>query len=724
MSDERQPQWHRGIDRWVLIVGAGLAVIAGIGIVSSLRKPPATPTPAPTVIAEGTTAPASPEAVPGTELPVTPTAGEATPVGVEATPAVPGPSGPEGAEVANLGEGAVLVAEAPGSIRGVAPPGATVTIAEDGVILGQTTADDNGNWQIDLPALPPGQHELTVAATDAGGQPLGEPQTLAVASVPADSITAPIINAPTAAPNEGEAATLSGVAPPGATVTVYEGDTILGETTADANGNWTLELPALPAGEHTIEATATDAAGQPLGQPTSIALTVQPQPVTEAAPTSQATPVQSAEVSSLSEGAVLVAEAPGAISGVAPPGATVIISEDGAVLGQTTADANGNWQINLPALPPGQHELSVAATDASGQPLGESQTLSVASVPAASITAPIINAPAASPSEGESTTISGVAPSGATVTVYEGDAILGETTADANGNWTLELPALAAGEHTIGATATDAAGQPLGQPTSIALTVQPQSVAAGEGTPAAAATTPPTLEATVVAPEATAIAAESTPAAEGTAAPAEATSAPALPAPVLLSSLGTQLQNSLPTLRGTAAPGSEVILFEGDKRLGETKAGERGNWLVTPDKPLAPGEHQLRIEISAPGAEQPDSIDLNIIISEGARALTSPRIDRPRRDRLGVGNPLSGRAPAGSTVEILDGDEIIGSVKAGQRGRWTFRLPVTLPAGEHSFRIVVRNAEGEVLAESAPITIKVINTGAPKLLPPTGGRQP
>lgn len=430
--------------------------------------------------------------------------------------------------------------------------------------------------------------------------------------------------------------------------------------------------------------------------------------VAEITPPAATTPAplqpESVEIANLGPGATLSAEAPGPISGVAPPGSAVAISEGGVILAQTTADEGGDWQLDLPALAPGQHELTLAAADAEGQTLGQAQTLTVVAVPAASVIAPVINAPAIAPTEGEPTTIGGVAPPGSTVTVYEGDAILGEAAADANGAWSLALPGLAAGQHTLEATATDASGQPFGQPASIAVNIEPAPVAAVEPTPASGEATP--VAGVTPAP------------------PTEATPPPAFAAPVLLSNLASPLDNSLPTFRGAAAPGAEVVIFEGDKRLGETVAGLRGNWLVVPDKPLAPGERQLQIAITAPEAGHPETIDVNIIISEKARPLTPPRLEKPRRSRLGVGNQLTGRAPARTTVEIMDDDEVIGVVETGPRGRWSLRLPADTPAGEHTFRIVVRGPDGETLAESAPITLQVINTGSPRLLPPTGGRHP
>ncbi len=62
-------------------------------------------------------------------------------------------------------------------IRGTAEPGSTVTIFDGGEVLGQTKADDNGNWSF-TPETPlaEGQHSLTAVATNAVGtsEPSGQ----------------------------------------------------------------------------------------------------------------------------------------------------------------------------------------------------------------------------------------------------------------------------------------------------------------------------------------------------------------------------------------------------------------------------------------------------------------------------------------------------------------------------------------------------------------------
>ncbi|WP_447865519.1 Ig-like domain-containing protein, partial [Klebsiella oxytoca] len=58
-------------------------------------------------------------------------------------------------------------------------------------------------------------------------------------------------------------------------------------------------------------------------------------------------------------------------------------------------------------------------------------------------------------------------------------------------------------------------------------------------------------------------------------------------------------------------------------------------------------------------------------------------------DVAGHTGPLaSGDLTAGATVTIYDGDTVLGTVVAGEDGRWTF-TPDTLNEGDHSLSTTV-----------------------------------
>lgn len=144
---------------------------------------------------------------------------------------------------------------------GTAESGSTVTLYDFNgtTVLGTTTAD-GGNWSITSSTLSDGAHTLTAKATDAAGNISNAssglnitidtvaPNAPTVASIPATNDTTPEI---------------SGTAEANATVYVYEGNALIGTSTANAAGQWILPgtTISLGEGEHAITARVLDAAG-------------------------------------------------------------------------------------------------------------------------------------------------------------------------------------------------------------------------------------------------------------------------------------------------------------------------------------------------------------------------------------------------------------------------------------------------------------------------------
>ncbi|NAW23518.1 hypothetical protein FGF82_23620, partial [Salmonella sp. gx-f9] len=69
--------------------------------------------------------------------------------------------------------------------------------------------------------------------------------------------------------------TLTGTAEANSTISVFDGTTLLGTTTADASGNWAFTpTTALTDGSHSLTATVTDATGNVSPASSVFALTV------------------------------------------------------------------------------------------------------------------------------------------------------------------------------------------------------------------------------------------------------------------------------------------------------------------------------------------------------------------------------------------------------------------------------------------------------------------
>ncbi|MGU4703732.1 hypothetical protein K6L09_44540, partial [Burkholderia cepacia] len=79
----------------------------------------------------------------------------------------------------------------------------------------------------------------------------------------------------TGATTDDTTPTLAGTAEAGSTVSVYDGTTLLGTTTADPSGNWTFTpTTGLGEGAHSLTVTATDTAGNVSPPSTAFDLTI------------------------------------------------------------------------------------------------------------------------------------------------------------------------------------------------------------------------------------------------------------------------------------------------------------------------------------------------------------------------------------------------------------------------------------------------------------------
>ena len=154
------------------------------------------------------------------------------------------------------------------TLFGRAAAGATITIRDNGKVIGTATANAAGKWKFTTKALKDGAHNFTAKATlgyDVSDfshafrtvidskAPARPTLTLDPASDSGASATDGITNDATL--------TLAGTAEAGAHVTLRDGGTVLGVAKADAAGQWTLTTAALSDGVHNLTATAIDRAG-------------------------------------------------------------------------------------------------------------------------------------------------------------------------------------------------------------------------------------------------------------------------------------------------------------------------------------------------------------------------------------------------------------------------------------------------------------------------------
>ncbi|HCW0358660.1 TPA: BapA prefix-like domain-containing protein [Pseudomonas aeruginosa] len=519
-----------------------------------------------------------------------PAGNSSTPVTAEA------PDFPDAPQV-NASNGSVL--------SGTAEAGVTIVITDgNGNPIGQTSADANGSWSFTPGSQLPDGTVVNVVARDAAGN-----------SSPATSITVDGVapNAPVVEPSNGSE--LSGTAEPGSSVTLTDGNgNPIGQTTADANGNWSF-TPSTPLPDGTVvNVVARDAAGNS-SPPASVTVDA----VAPATPTVDP-----------SNGTTL--------SGTAEPGSSVTLTDgNGNPIGQVTADGSGNWTFTPSTPLPNGTVVNATATD----PSGNASSPASVTVDAVAPATPVVN-----PSNGS--TLSGTAEPGATVTLTDGSGNpIGQVTADGSGNWSFTPGTPLPNGTVVNATATDASGN-----TSAGSSVTVDSVA------------------------------------------------PATP--VVNPSNGT-------TLSGTAEPGSSVTLTDGSGNpIGQVTADGSGNWSFTPSTPLADGT-----VVNATATDPAGNTSGQGSTTVDGVAPATPTVN------LSNGSSLSGTAEPGSTVILTDGNgNPIAEVTADGSGNWTY-TPSTPIANGTVVNVVAQDAAGNS-SPGASVTVDSQAPAAPVLNPSNG----
>ncbi|MGU1013220.1 Ig-like domain-containing protein, partial [Pseudomonas aeruginosa] len=601
-----------------------------------------------------------------------PAGNSSTPVTAEA------PDFPDAPQV-NASNGSVL--------SGTAEAGVTIVITDgNGNPIGQTSADANGSWSFTPGSQLPDGTVVNVVARDAAGN-----------SSPATSITVDGVapNAPVVEPSNGSE--LSGTAEPGSSVTLTDGNgNPIGQTTADANGNWSF-TPSTPLPDGTVvNVVARDAAGNS-SPPASVTVDA----VAPATPTVDP-----------SNGTTL--------SGTAEPGATVTLTDgNGNPIGQVTADGSGNWTFTPSTPLPNGTVVNATATD----PSGNASSPASVTVDAVAPATPVVN-----PSNG--TTLSGTAEPGATVTLTDGNGNpIGQVTADGSGNWSFTPTTPLPNGTVVNATATDASGNtsagssvtvdsvapatPVINPsngTTLSGTAEPGSsvtLTDGNGNPIGQVTADGSGNWSFT---------PSTPLADGTVVNATATD----PAGNTSGQGSTTVDGVAPTtptvnlsngssLSGTAEPGSTVILTDGNGNpIAEVTADGSGNWTYTPSTPIANGTVVNVVAQDAAGNSSPGAS-----VTVDSQAPAAPVVNPSN------GTTLSGTAEPGATVSLTDGNgNPIGQVTADGSGNWSF-TPSTPIANGTVVNVVAQDAAG-TSSPGASVTVDSQAPAAPVVNPSNG----
>ncbi|WP_223677573.1 LysM peptidoglycan-binding domain-containing protein [Azospirillum agricola] len=102
-------------------------------------------------------------------------------------------------------------------------------------------------------------------------------------------------------------------------------------------------------------------------------------------------------------------------------------------------------------------------------------------------------------------------------------------------------------------------------------------------------------------------------------------------------------------MAGRAAPGASVTVQDGDRTLGSAKADGRGEWVMLPDQPLAPGTRELNLSETRPGTQAPvpaEKVVVVVVPDPPAPATASANaMASPPATALAVAVPRDGLTP-------------------------------------------------------------------------------
>ncbi|MGX9870918.1 Ig-like domain-containing protein [Enterobacter mori] len=594
------------------------------------------------------------------------------------------------------------------TLSGSAAPGDTVSILDNGKVIGSVTADSNGKWTFTPDtALADGKHTFTVTATDAAGNARTSGSFPIVidttAPAPADNIIlddnvgdkqGPVGEGDT---TDDQSPTLSGEAEPGSVVDIYDNDEKIGSVIVDDEGKWTYtpDKP-LDKGDHELTTTVTDPSGNTSEPSPGISFTVDPDPnqVTVGEVVDDQGPI----VGNLKPGNVTDDARP-ELGGKGKPGSTVTIMDGSNVLGTTTAGADGTWSFTPSVdLGRGEHSFTATAKDPMGNESSSSSwtvTIDTDAPVKPTIDAALddVGTVQGTLSNGSSTddptpTLSGKAEAGSTVKIYDQNGLLGEVTAKADGTWSFSPVAkLPEGEHRFHVTATDKAGNTSADSDDFVLTLDYTAPDASK------------LAITEVYDD--------------------------VKASGVVAS-GGETDDNRPLIKGTGAePGNTITVYNGDKVIGTAKVQADGTWSLEPTTPLPDGKYTLTAKetdsvgnVSGPSAEY--------VINVATVPPQAPTLDTvyddvaPHADYLQKGDVTNDTTPTlsgssgviGGTISIYDNGRLIGTATVGSNGSWSFTPDTALADGNHSFTATVTDGVGRTSEPTGGFGI-VVDTKAP-----------
>jgi Ca2+-binding RTX toxin-like protein len=490
------------------------------------------------------------------------------------------------------------------ALSGTADANSVVHFTVDGsAIAAIATANASGAWSFAPTGLTDGQHTLVASETNAAGK-TGSASLSFTLDKTAPSVTEALASGGTTS----SIPALTGKTDANAVVRCTVDGIFAGSTTANASGAWSYTPTGLADGQHTAVASVTDLAGNTTSSSFTFLLISTP-----TTPTVTAKLVNDTGVSA-NDG---ITSNP-ALSGTADANSVVHFTIDGSAIAATAAtDANGAWSFTPIGLADGAHTIAASETNAAGGTGAASLAFTLDShAPVPVVTGAVL-------ANGQAIVTGTTGEANDTISLYDGGSLVGFTTTDSHGNWTVTAVADANVVHSYGANAIDLAGN--------------EGHSNGgyvAGPPGGGGGAPPSLT------------------------------------EKLASDTGASSSDKIttnPGLTGTADANAVVhFTVDGSTIAATTTADASGAWSYTPTG-LADGAHTVvASETNAGGSTGAASLAFTLDTHAPIPAFTGDVLTHGQVTLTGT------TGEANDTISLYDGNTWIGFATTGSNGTWSF----------------------------------------------------
>ena len=198
-------------------------------------------------------------------------------------------------------------------------------------------------------------------------------------------------------------------------------------------------------------------------------------------------------------------------------------------------------------------------------------------------------------------------------------------------------------------------------------------------------------------------------------------------------------------IAGRATPHAEVAILDGGKEIGRVIADNRGEWVFVPDQLLPPGSRELTLRASNPdGSTRETESPVILVVPDRAKDKSATLAVKINPDgsidilqgpeaKNGAGSvsisairvsdkgalAATGKATPKARVQIYLDSNLLGGVKADDKGQWKISAKTALRSGNHTLRVDEIGANDHVVARAE---ITFTPTAAPGAAAPGEGK--